>query len=172
MNDELREMTEKIEVLVREPGDLYKAGLEELIAKFGSREDIPPAERVENEKMTEGYNRAAEVLAEVAQLAFDYAVSQVEPSGFQASWAALDFVRRVQRIEGPFSLVRADDYLYPQYDGKVKDWLEGEGVRDYLRDQAQAKITAASTSPRNPSRGVLERWSLLAVHPDEWEAKP
>ncbi len=78
-----------------------------------------------DKKMADGYNKSAEVMWKIAVAAFNYAAKEVGASGFQAGWAVLKFVEVVDGIRGPFGIMKAEDFIYPQYgtpEEKAAEW--------------------------------------------------
>ena len=94
-----------------------------------------------------------------AVAAMHYAASKVGSTGFQASCADLDILRRTRHLDGPFGIVKAEDMLYPQYDipAKVQEWLEE--WKPWAAEQAAKKL--AEVDHAHPS--VRERWEELAA---------
>jgi hypothetical protein len=107
----------------------------------------------------QGYQDAADALWKSALAAFNYVAHTEEVTGFQASYAVLEFVRRALQIDGPFALVRGEDVLYPQTDpvervrGLVAKWRThyAERARELLADAGPHVATE-----------VLEHWRELA----------
>lgn len=95
-------------------------------------------------------------LASVAAL--NYVAGQLGVSGFQASCADLDILRRTRSMEGPFMIIKVEDELYPQYNlrEKVDEFIVSQ--REWLREQAKAKL--AKTRSGNPR--VIAHWEALA----------
>lgn len=77
-----------------------------------------------------------------ATAAFNYMAKHLGITGFQASCADLDVVRRVRLLKGPFALFKLEDALFPQYDlqKNFTDWLHNENSRKWLRENAQKKL--------------------------------
>lgn len=96
-------------------------------------------------------------LAAVA--AFNYVAHKVGSSGFQASCADLDVLRRTRNIEGPFILLEGEDALYPQFNlhQKLSDAM-GEW-RPWLKEQAEKHL--ANTEHAHPK--VIEHWRKLTA---------
>lgn len=162
------ELGQAIAALIEESADLHRRGIEELVARFGSNEKIPLQAFAESELMAQGYTKVAEALTEAAALAFNFVSAQAGATGAQAGFASMQLLGRLQRIEGPYMVVRAGDYLYPQYDGRVRQFLEGPEVRQFLHERALEGLT--HSDPIAPD--VMARYSLLAAAPDTWRAYP
>lgn len=85
---------------------------------------------------TKAYESCAETMKEVTRNAFDTVAGGLGVTGFQASWAAGRFYAEAMDIKSPFMIVKADDWLYPQYDHKVSDWLNSADVKAHLKNKA------------------------------------
>lgn len=104
------------------------------------------------------YGTCVYAMSMAAVAAFNYVASQLGVTGFQASCADLDIIRRTRRIDGPFALINAHDMLYPQYNIKRK-------VGEYLTEwkpwaAEQAKQKLASCDFAHPD--VVSHWKDLA----------
>lgn len=86
------------------------------------------------------YGTCVYAMSMAAEAAFNYVSHCLGVTGFQASCADLDFVRRTRSLKGPFILLKGEDMLYPQYDLEEKleeaiknwrPWLKS-GSRCYL----------------------------------------
>lgn len=110
------------------------------------------------------YGTAVYAVSMAAVAAFNHVAHKLGISGFQASCADLDIIRRTRRMNGPFMLVRGEDMLYPQYniDSKVREaqneWLP------WAREQARKKL-AEPLVHVHPD--VLRRWRELAGEGDQ-----
>lgn len=105
------------------------------------------------------YGTAVYAVSMAAVAAFNHVAHKLGITGFQASCADLDIIRRTRRLRGPFMLIRAEDMLYPQYsiEGKVREalneWLP------WAREQARKKL-AEPLVHVHPD--VMRRWRELA----------
>lgn len=108
------------------------------------------------------YGTCVYAMSLAATAAFQYVASRLGVTGFQASCADLDVIRRTRTINGPFMLIKGEDALYPQYD------LRGDLDRalfewqPWLAEQAKEKI-AKSNGESHPR--VLAHWESLAKEP-------
>src|SRR5512141_507260 len=86
------------------------------------------------------YGTCVYAMSMAATAAFHYVAGKLGVTGFQASCAALDVIRRTRGWEGPFLLLNAEDALYPQYDlhkrlaESMHDW------REWLAEEARNKL--------------------------------
>jgi hypothetical protein len=93
-----------------------------------------------------------------ATATFNYVCHVLGMTGFQASCADLDVIRRTRSIKGPFMLLKGEDALYPQYDlrGKLDEALAE--WRPWLREEAQRLLAERDHAHPN----VLAHWKQLA----------
>lgn len=62
------------------------------------------------------YSTCVYAVSLAATATFNFVASKLGVTGFQASRAGLDILRRTRRLEGPSILLKVEDLLYPQYD--------------------------------------------------------
>ena len=108
------------------------------------------------------YGTCVYAMSMVAEAAFNYVSRKLGVTGFQASCADLDFVRRTRGLDGPFILLKAEDMLFPQYDvpGKLDEAMEK--WRPWLKEEAIKKL-AENNEHAHPD--VIAHWKLLAQDP-------
>lgn len=104
------------------------------------------------------YGTCVYVMSIAAIAAFNYASSKVGSSGFQASCADLDFLRRSRLIKGPFMISKAEDAIYPQYDLRAKLEKFLEDSKGWLRDESKKLIESSPAAHPN----VMAHWKALA----------
>lgn len=104
------------------------------------------------------YGTCVYAMSMAAEAAFNYVASKEGTTGFQASCADLDFVRRVRLLKGPFMLIKAEDMLYPQYN--LFDQLSEamEKWKPWAKKEAVKKL--AETDHAHPD--VIAHWKSLA----------
>lgn len=109
------------------------------------------------------YGTAVYATSMAAVAAFQFAARKGGITGFQASCADMDVLRRTRHMNGPFMLIRGEDALYPQYNvaGKVAEFLAD--IRPWLATEAANKLT--STHEVHPD--VRAHWLALAETPQE-----
>lgn len=107
------------------------------------------------------YGTCVYAMSMAAVAAYQYVASKLDVTGFQASCADLDFIRRVRCIEGPFILLKMGDALYPQYDlpGKLREWLDKDESREWMKEQSK-KLIAGADGLVHPN--VMAHWVKLA----------
>jgi len=108
------------------------------------------------------YGTCVYAMSMAAEAAFNYVAGQVGSTGFQASCADMDFLKRTRGIEGPWMILKGEDALYPQYDlhEKVDKLLEES--KPWLKEQAAVKLTETNTHT-HPE--VIEHWQKLVTAP-------
>ena len=113
------------------------------------------------------YGTCVYAMSMAAVAAFNHVARKLGVTGFQASCADLDVLRRTRQLDCPFMLIKASDMLYPQYDiendvrAAQHEWLP------WAADEARKLLAGDIT---HTSQGVLERWRQLALLPGR-EAK-
>jgi hypothetical protein len=98
------------------------------------------------------YGTCVYAMSMAAEAAFNYVAGKEGCTGFQASCADLDFVRRTRLLKGPFMLIKAEDMLYPQYNlfdklsesiEKWKPWAKEEAIKNLAEiDHAHPDVIA------------------------------
>lgn len=116
-------------------------------------------------KRSHDYGTCVYAMSLSAQAAFNYVSGKLGVTGFQASCAEMDFIRRTRGMKS-FRITNYDDLLYPQYLTKEKfpslqDLLDNKEMRARLREEAKALI-AEKDGFAAPS--VLAWWKALASH--------
>lgn len=107
------------------------------------------------------YGTSAFAMTLAAQAAFNYIGNALGTTGFQASCADLEFLKRTRAIDGPFMILKGSDMLYPQYDLAVKlheamnEWRPwaGEAARKLLKENRRDQV--------HPD--VWKHWEKLAL---------
>ena len=109
------------------------------------------------------YGTCVYAMSLAATAAFNFVVRRLGATGFQASCADLDILRRTRRLDGPFILIKAENDLYPQYDNVADLRAAREKWRPWVIEQAKKKL--AESSDAHPD--VLAHWRRLAAEPEE-----
>jgi hypothetical protein len=107
-------------------------------------------------KRQHDYGTCVYAMSMAATAAFNYVAHKLGVTGFQASCADMDILRRTRSIEGPFMILDGEKALYPQYDleGKVREWLEGDDFKAWISEQAKKKLADANGA----SPSVVAHW--------------
>lgn len=109
------------------------------------------------------YGTCVYAMSMAATAAFNLVASRLGVTGFQASCADLDIIRRTRLIDGPFMLIKGADMLYPQYNlhNKLSEaMLEWGG---WAKEQAQKKLKEHEGSENTVHPNVLLHWKTLAA---------
>lgn len=104
------------------------------------------------------YGTCVYAMSLAATAAFDYVASQLGVTGFQASCADADFIRRTRSIKGPFMLIKGEDFLFPQMDpfGKLRE--AREKWSEWLKEEAHRRLQHAEGA----AEGVIRHWETLS----------
>lgn len=108
------------------------------------------------------YGTCVYAMSMAATAAMQYVANKLGTTGFQASCADLDIVRRSRMIDGPFAIIKARDGLYPQYgiSARVSDLLAN--WRPWLAEQARAKLAELASGDVSAHPDVVAHWQKLA----------
>ena len=114
------------------------------------------------------YGTCVYAMSLAATAAFNHVASKLGVTGFQASCADLDVLRRTRDMDGPFIILKAEDMLYPQYDvpGKLREAMAS--WQGWLAEQAALKMKDAKTA--HPE--VAAHWEKLAAKKSNAHALP
>ena len=111
------------------------------------------------------YGTCVYAMSMAATAAFNYVARRLGVTGFQASCADMDVLRRTRRITGPFMIVDGNKMLYPQYSIErdvreaMNEWAQWAG------DEAR-KLLAQDNGRASPK--VIKHWKgLAALAPQE-----
>ncbi len=114
------------------------------------------------------YGTAVYAMSMAAVAAYNYVAHKEGTTGFQASCADLDILRRNRMLNCPFMIIKGDDMLYPQYDihGKVNETLASWS--DWAAETAAKKL---KDSP-DACESVKAHWRKLAETATKKEETP
>lgn len=106
------------------------------------------------------YSTCVYAMSLSAVAAFNHVAKKLGVSGFQASCADLDILKRTRHMKGPFILMDLTNGLYPQYDLPKK-------LRDAIREakpwfKEEAKKMLADPKNDNAAWHVRQHWVRLA----------
>lgn len=108
------------------------------------------------------YGTAVYAMSMAATATFNYMASNLGVTGFQASCADLDILRRTRNINGPFVILSLDRALYPQYDlhEQVDTFIHGNIA--WLRNEARALLEENESAEFKAAEEVVQHWKKLA----------
>lgn len=114
-----------------------------------------------NEDTGDACGRAVYAISLASVATFNYIAHVEGITGFQASCADLDIIRRTRRINGPFGIYSMRDMLYPQYDlvARLTEFINSENTQKWLKEEA-TKLLAEKQEHASPS--VVAHWKKLA----------
>lgn len=108
------------------------------------------------------YGTCVYAMSLAATASFNFVASKLGVTGFQASCADMDILRRTRNLESGFAIVDYNKLLYPQYcdDAHFPSWQKLiEQNKESLATKAKEKL-AKSTDSVHPD--VLAHWEMLA----------
>lgn len=117
------------------------------------------------EKLSTGqhdYGTCVYAMSLAAVAAFNYVAHELGVTGFQASCADMDILRRTRYFKGPFMVVNGEDALYPQSDlrDKLDEFLTD--IQPWLKEQAQQKLAQQKAAGTTAADSVMAHWKKLA----------
>ena len=104
------------------------------------------------------YATCVYAMSMAAVAAFYYVAKKLGVTGFQASMADMDVLRRTRHIEHGFYLREYEDLLYPQYADKFEKTITLDTWRD-LQEAAQKRLdepASAATRVREHWQGIVD----------------
>jgi hypothetical protein len=104
------------------------------------------------------YGTCCYAMSMSAVAAFNFVASKLGVTGFQASCADLDILRRTRRLER-FQISDLSNLLYPQYADKFKSF--DEAIADNSEWLSKKAAELLKKSP-NAHPNVLSHWRFLA----------
>jgi hypothetical protein len=104
------------------------------------------------------YGTCCYAMSLAATAAFNFVASKLGVTGFQASCADLDILRRTRHLDGPFLILKGEDELYPQYDNHKKLEESRESWKSWIAEQAAKKLEDVEHA--HPD--VIAHWKKLA----------
>lgn len=107
------------------------------------------------------YGTCAYAMSIAATAAFQYLASALGVTGFQASCADLDFLKRVRGYEHGFCIIDYSQLLYPQYDDKLRLSPEKMLEEDWLRKDIVETAKKNLETKVGAHQAVVEHWRML-----------
>lgn len=105
------------------------------------------------------YGTAVYAMSMAAVATFYYMSHVVGASGFQASCADMDFIKRIRGYKDGFQIIDYHNLLYPQYDDSIM-------TRDQLIEDNKVNLKKRAmellAKEQQASPEVLDRWEWLA----------
>jgi len=123
----------------------------------------------EMEQNGQSYDTAPYAVALASYATFLYMAGRLGISGFQASWADMQFLKRTRNMKDGFRILDYSELLYPQYEDKFNltmDKLIGENI-EHLKSKAIELLEKNKNDDGTYSahEEVVTHWKRIA----EWE---
>lgn len=105
------------------------------------------------------YNTSAEAIVKVLVLASHYVYHKLGNTGFQASWADMEFLSINRRMKNGFRIFDAENLLYPQYDldKEFQEWKQKS-----LKELKPVAKSLLKGKDRFVHPNVERRWEEIA----------
>lgn len=110
---------------------------------------------------THDYGTCVYAMSLAATATFHHVAKKLGVTGFQASCADLDILRRTRSLDGPFILLKAEDMLYPQYNLPERLHEAMESWKEWAAEECAKKLEK-SGDDAHPD--VKAHWERLASH--------
>lgn len=108
------------------------------------------------------YGTCVYAMSIAAEAAFNLVAHKLGVTGFQASCADMDIIRRTRRYKSGFAIIDYDDLLYPQYRHKFDQFQWDNLIREN-REHLQKLAKAALADNSNAHPDVVAHWKRLAA---------
>lgn len=129
------------------PGPQTEQELHSLIAALATRQH--------------DYDTCVYAMSIAATAAFEYMAHVVGATGFQASCADMDILRRTRRMgDSPFAIIKGEDMIFPQYGIQRRADELKEKWKSWARDEAQKLLREHQNKEIHPD--VRAHWEMLA----------
>lgn len=120
------------------------------------------------QQMDHDYGTCVYAMSMASQATFNFMARNLGVTGFQASCADLDFLRRTRLMKGPFMIIDLDKALYPQYD--LHDDLDNfiHSNIGWVREQASEHLAEEAAKEKGfAADRVVEHWKALVAQTEE-----
>ena len=106
------------------------------------------------------YGTCVYAMSLAATAAFYHVSTKLGVTGFQASCADLDFLKRTRHLDGPFMIIKGEDMLYPQYNLQENLREAMESWKEWAAKEAKKNLETSDGA--HPS--VVAHWKELASY--------
>ena len=106
------------------------------------------------------YGSCCYAMSIAAVAAFNFVANQLRVTGFQASCADLDIIRRTRNMKGPFILLSGENELYPQYNLESDLREARNGWIGWIGEEARKKLATHARDDVHPD--VWAHWMRLS----------
>ncbi|GED73049.1 hypothetical protein BRE01_67510 [Brevibacillus reuszeri] len=120
------------------------------------------------ESQNHDYNSIADSLSKATVAMFNYFASKHGMTGFQASWAGLQFLRTTRGMDGPFAIIDGSKLLYPQYNihSDINKWIE-----EWKPELGRIAKKKLEEDNKYAHPNVIKRWQELSKYAQVEETK-
>lgn len=119
-------------------------------------------------KEDDDYGKAVYCMSLAATAMFNFAAHKVGASGFQASCADLDILRRTRLMEHGFQIVDYSNALYPQYvTGNDDDHAALRAIFPQIAPHLAKEAKKRLGEDRSAHPNVIEHWKRIAALGDD-----
>lgn len=114
------------------------------------------------------YGTCVYAMSMAATATFNHVARKLGVTGFQASCADMDILRRTRGLKGPFMFVKGENLLYPQYDvqSNVQKWIGS--CTPWAAQEAKKPLAKSKQGSVSPL--VWRHWERLAAAGEELDA--
>jgi hypothetical protein len=116
--------------------------------------------------MQHDYGTCVYAMSMAATATFFHVANVLGVTGFQASMADMDILKRTRNINGPYMLIKAEDMLYPQYNIPRRVVKTMNEWRKWAKQEAKCKLADSNSSLAHSA--VRKRWKQLAAGKISW----
>lgn len=113
------------------------------------------------------YGTCVYAMSLAAVAAFNHVARKLGVTGFQASCADLDILKRIRHMEGPFIVLDGANLLYPQYDlrERLDNFINSDDTQQWVAQQAK-KLLDEHPEGDHTHPNVRAHWERLAEEAD------
>ena len=113
------------------------------------------------ENMEHDYGTACYAISMAAVATFNYMASKLDITGYQASCAGLDIIKRIRRLESGFTIMDYDKCFYPQYLNSQEYFPSAQYIIDNNKEWFAKKAKEKLENITGASENVIQHWKYL-----------
>jgi hypothetical protein len=134
------------------------------------KEKVPTFDNIEDltsyieqlKKRSHDYGTCCYAMSMSAVAAFNYIASALDVSGFQASCAGLDILKRTRDLDFGFQILDFKKLMYPQYVYNKEYFPNSHELIEKHKAMLQKKAIEMLEENKNPHPDVKAHWERLA----------
>lgn len=107
------------------------------------------------------YNTAPYSMALSAYAVFMYVAGKLGVTGFQASWADMQFLKRTRNLEDGFSIIDYSNLLYPQYKDNFEKYSFDNLLRENLPHLKERAKKLLEEKGGYTHENVIKHWKMI-----------